>query len=492
MTWGSRTPTSRSSTGPTPCRSRCPTSTVTSTVAGGSPTSRPPHLLLRLVPPGPGVVDLVAPRHLARPRGAHRRRRPRVGDALHPAAQRPRTHQAPEPPAGRPAVLRGRVRHARLAHESRASDLPAHPRDPRHLRRDDAGGLVTHPAGRRGPARSRGGAARDRRPRRPVAAPRRRLGGGLGRGGHAGAHRAWRCSWSTPASPRACWCSETRISMQARRGARDCSCSRERNAPPSWLEEGVGPGFSTLSEDNRYAPGYSSVSQRGFDARLGIGTPSGKMGSGADPGAVRAGTTDPPAVGGPPRLPGRRRPQVVHPRVRTCGCRGRGRWSRGPSTSRSSPARRPTTSGTGGAEEVGRVTAVLGDVDVTAEDVGAEQQSYGVVAPDGGRLVFRDLYWPGYVATVDGTPVPVTPFKEHAGQRDAPARAPTGPGAALPSAVAESARRDPRRRHAAAAPVGRTAHLGASLGEGERSGRPARRVKISCRMTRKLMVVDTA
>ena len=182
-----------------------------------------------------------------------------------------------------------------------------------------------------------------------------------------------------------------------------------RNAPRSWLEEGVGPGFSSMNEQNRYAPGYSSVSQRYFDARLHIRTPSGKT----DPEAIHALFTREP-------LTGRRwvdllgyRVVVVHKSyARAFEHAAAGSWTE---VDRSKDFVKFAPSASNGDAEPapgGRVTAVMGDVDVTPTKVGDEQQEYHVAAPDGGRLVFRDLFWPGYVATLGGHPVPVTPFKQ--------------------------------------------------------------------------------
>lgn len=59
---------------------------------------------------------------------------------------------------------------------------------------------------------------------------------------------------------------------------------------------------------------------------------------------------------------------------------------------------------------VGRITDVHGPATVTAQEEGNEQQSYAVSAADAPtRLVFRDIYWPGYTATLAGSPLEVTP-----------------------------------------------------------------------------------
>ena len=203
---------------------------------------------------------------------------------------------------------------------------------------------------------------------------------------------------------------ETGISMKAGE-APGLLMLPKRYAPESWLEEGVGAGFSSLSEDNRYAPGYSSVSQRHYDSRLHIRTPSGRTGSGGIPALfVREPSTHERWVD----LLGYR-VVVVHRSSVPAFERAAGEsWEEVARTEHFVKLARSAATGSGvgrDAEPDGRVTAVLGDVDVNAKKIGAEQQTYDVVTRNGGRLVFRDLYWPGYVATLQGTPVPVTPFK---------------------------------------------------------------------------------
>jgi hypothetical protein len=58
----------------------------------------------------------------------------------------------------------------------------------------------------------------------------------------------------------------------------------------------------------------------------------------------------------------------------------------------------------------GRITAVIGDASVRAVDVERSRQTYDVNSETGATLVFRDLYWPGYVATLDGQPLTVRPL----------------------------------------------------------------------------------
>lgn len=62
---------------------------------------------------------------------------------------------------------------------------------------------------------------------------------------------------------------------------------------------------------------------------------------------------------------------------------------------------------------VGRVTDIDGPGTVTAREVGNARQTYEVTgAETATRLVFRDVFWPGYRATLDGEPLAVTPVAE--------------------------------------------------------------------------------
>ena len=59
--------------------------------------------------------------------------------------------------------------------------------------------------------------------------------------------------------------------------------------------------------------------------------------------------------------------------------------------------------------EIGRITDIVGKGTAHPVKVTNEQQTYDVSTSDGARLVFRDLYWPGYTASLDGVPLPVEP-----------------------------------------------------------------------------------
>jgi uncharacterized membrane protein YfhO len=57
--------------------------------------------------------------------------------------------------------------------------------------------------------------------------------------------------------------------------------------------------------------------------------------------------------------------------------------------------------------EIGRITTIMGRATAHPVTVTNEQQTYDVATSGGARLVFRDLYWPGYTASLDGEAIPV-------------------------------------------------------------------------------------
>jgi hypothetical protein len=57
--------------------------------------------------------------------------------------------------------------------------------------------------------------------------------------------------------------------------------------------------------------------------------------------------------------------------------------------------------------DIGRITDIVGSATARPVKVTHEQQSYDVATSDGARLIFRDLYWPGYTASLDGVAIPV-------------------------------------------------------------------------------------
>lgn len=169
----------------------------------------------------------------------------------------------------------------------------------------------------------------------------------------------------------------------------------------SWYRQGVGVGFTRLTAQVRSQPGYSSVSQGAWRERFCM-SPSD-------------GSTCPLAAGmlfAREQVTGLRwidllgyQQVAVHhgSHLRLWSDVMTEAWVRRLRTDdfvlfeRVAPA--PTA--------IGRVTAVVGDATVRAGDIGRQTQRYQVRSADGARLVFRDLYWPGYVATLDGEPLVV-------------------------------------------------------------------------------------
>jgi hypothetical protein len=62
--------------------------------------------------------------------------------------------------------------------------------------------------------------------------------------------------------------------------------------------------------------------------------------------------------------------------------------------------------------EIGRITEVLGAATARPVHLTHEEQTYDVSTKTGARLVFRDVYWPGYSASLDGEPIPVEPVAQ--------------------------------------------------------------------------------
>jgi hypothetical protein len=170
----------------------------------------------------------------------------------------------------------------------------------------------------------------------------------------------------------------------------------------TWASQGVAPGFIRLSQVQRAQPGYSSIGQAGFDSRFCVQSAHGYT---CPEAAARLEDRE-PSTGLPwADLLGYQE-VVVHKGAYLSKWRSVTRssdeWQRTGATkdfvrfSRRQPL-----------QTVGRVTAVVGDASVEAVDVGRGSQTYDVDSQSGATLVFRDLYWPGYVATLDGRPLTV-------------------------------------------------------------------------------------
>jgi hypothetical protein len=173
----------------------------------------------------------------------------------------------------------------------------------------------------------------------------------------------------------------------------------------TWSPEGVAPGFIRLSQTQRSQPGYSSIGQQGWDNRFCQRSAHSYL----CPDAAR-------------------QLHDVEPRTRlrwvdllgyqevvvqkgqhlarwTAATADSGVWEEtGRSKSFVRFSRREPL------DVEGRVTAVLGDASVEAGTVERSRQSYDVTSSEGATLVFRDLFWPGYVASLDGEPLAVRPL----------------------------------------------------------------------------------
>ena len=176
--------------------------------------------------------------------------------------------------------------------------------------------------------------------------------------------------------------------------------------PEEWFPQGVAPGFLRLTEMQRTQPGYSSIGQRSWDEQFCVQAAH----------SYTCGNAAEQIYDVEPRT-GRQwvdllgyQDVVLHDDRHLVRFRAAMRQADEPSTwrrvlrtkdfvlvSRVSPLAVP-----------GRVTSVIGEASVTPEVVENATQSYRVHSADGATLVFRDLYWPGYVATLDGEPVEVS------------------------------------------------------------------------------------
>lgn len=172
-----------------------------------------------------------------------------------------------------------------------------------------------------------------------------------------------------------------------------------------WYTQGVGVGFTQLSERVRAQPGYSSVSQGAWRERFCM-TPSDGS---TCPKAVDALFEREPTTGrrwvdllGYDQIAVHDGAHLQHWRAAAPdGWSQRQRSDDFVVFARSdSPA------------AAGRITAVSGDAQVRADEVGDDTQTYALRSSGGARLVFRDLYWPGYTATLDGERLPVEPVSD--------------------------------------------------------------------------------
>lgn len=174
--------------------------------------------------------------------------------------------------------------------------------------------------------------------------------------------------------------------------------------PPAWDQwqtDGVGRAFSDLRAVGRSAPGYSSISQRYVRDQLCI---YASQGQGCPQEVSRLFQREPVT----------HTPWVDLLGYRTIVVAGATRqhafeavagpmWHQVQAATAFTEYRRP-----GPASVAGRVTHVIGHADVSALSLSREAQSYQVSSQQGATLIFRDIYWPGYHATLNGHPLAVT------------------------------------------------------------------------------------
>lgn len=171
---------------------------------------------------------------------------------------------------------------------------------------------------------------------------------------------------------------------------RDESAVMER-----WFADGVGRGFQRLSADVRLAPGYSSIRQIGFGNRFCIKTSHGYT---CDSSVRRLFKQEPETGRAWVDLLGYRTVVLAGGKRQRIWPDVAGReWElvdEGTDFVKYQRGEVPAVAG--------RITHVEGNARVRELDVRNDLQSYDVTAPDGATLIFRDLYWPGYVASLDG------------------------------------------------------------------------------------------
>jgi len=163
----------------------------------------------------------------------------------------------------------------------------------------------------------------------------------------------------------------------------------------SWFADGVGRGFQRLSRKVRMAPGYSSVRQVGFDDRFCIRSSHGYT---CDDSLKRLWEEE-------PRTGSLWIDLLGYRTVVVAGDKRQRLWTdlAGPQWRRVDKGREFVAYQRSEAPVVaGRITYVEGEAEVREFDVRNDSQSYDVSSPSGATLVFRDLYWPGYIARLDG------------------------------------------------------------------------------------------
>ncbi len=167
-----------------------------------------------------------------------------------------------------------------------------------------------------------------------------------------------------------------------------------------WQNDGVGRAFSDLRAEARIAPGYSSLGQRGFRLHICVRV---AQGNGCPSELSRLFTSEPTTGQTWADLLGYRTILVAGDhQQRRFETLAPAMWHLVASGADFNEYQRSSA-----ASVAGRVTGVIGQADITVTALSNESQSYDVRTPGGARLVFRDLFWPGYEATLNGAPVPV-------------------------------------------------------------------------------------
>lgn len=167
-----------------------------------------------------------------------------------------------------------------------------------------------------------------------------------------------------------------------------------------WQDDGVGRAFSDLRPEGRIAPGYSSIGQIGFREQSCVRKAQGQ---GCADEVARLFATEPVTGRSWVDLLGYRTILVqAGPRQRLFERVAPATWHLARSAQDFVEYQRA-----GPIRVAGRITDVVGAATVTATALSNDSQSYRVSSPSGARLVLRDLFWPGYVATLNGAPVPL-------------------------------------------------------------------------------------
>jgi hypothetical protein len=168
------------------------------------------------------------------------------------------------------------------------------------------------------------------------------------------------------------------------------------------LRDGLGWGFTALSSDHRTLNGYSSIGQTYLNHQLCIGW-QGESCLGI---VKRLFDVEPTTGRSYADLLGVQQIVAIPKFAAQMREYAPSFWRLTDRLDTVSVFKRPP------AREIGRITDVLGEATARPVHLTHEEQTYDVSTKSGARLVFRDLYWPGYSATLDGEPIPVEPVAQ--------------------------------------------------------------------------------